>query len=122
MKPLVTLVLIYMLFSEAFQTPMALNCYTCWKVVCTTQQCKADEDRCFTATVSAYGLEVPGKGCANKTMCDEAASSGMITCCDTDLCNSAQGVNGTEGVNGAEGVKLSLLIMLVPLISSILFI
>ncbi|XP_036447935.1 prostate stem cell antigen-like [Colossoma macropomum] len=110
MKPLVTLVLIYMLLSEAFQTSMALKCYACVSVVCTTQQCKADADRCYTATVSTVGVEVTEKGCANKTMCDEAASSWMPTCCNTDLCNSA------------EGVKLSLLIMLVPLISSILFI
>ncbi|KAI4892169.1 hypothetical protein NFI96_030681 [Prochilodus magdalenae] len=58
---------------------------------------------------SFFGYTLTGKGCANSEECKALEDAGKAKCCQTDLCN------------GAEGVKLSLLIMLVPLISSILF-
>ncbi|XP_036448056.1 prostate stem cell antigen-like [Colossoma macropomum] len=110
MKPLVTLMLICLLLSEAFQASAALKCHTCASLVCTTSQCIFGEDHCYTVPASVLGFTLSGKGCATKNLCEGAEVTGMLTCCDTDLCNSA------------EQVKLSLLIMLVPLISSILLI
>ncbi|XP_036447445.1 extracellular matrix protein A-like isoform X2 [Colossoma macropomum] len=86
-----------------------LKCYKCEGLICAHQPvtCPSPEGRCFTKTTTKYMvLAHTEKGCSTKTECDKTGS----VCCDHDLCNSA------------EGVKLSLLIMLVPLISSILFI
>ncbi|KAI4891491.1 hypothetical protein NFI96_018198 [Prochilodus magdalenae] len=90
------------------------QCYTCTNNNCTgTVNCEGDADQCISATATAAGTQVSIKGCASKTICSAGASSlqaagvsGSVTCCSGNLCNSAA------------GVKLSLLIMLVPLLSS----
>ncbi|KAI4885148.1 hypothetical protein NFI96_009664 [Prochilodus magdalenae] len=109
MKTLLTLVFIYMLCSEVFQASEALRCYQCEGTTCDpkTVTCSASEDTCQTTTVEIQGQKVIAKGCTTKAICDAAAVTGLTKCCQTDLCN------------GAAGVKLSFL--LVPLISSILF-
>ncbi|KAL7859152.1 hypothetical protein SRHO_G00142990 [Serrasalmus rhombeus] len=96
----------------------ALNgnkCYTCSNNDCTqTVSCVGTEDRC--TVIYSSGSKVTAKGCVSKSFCTVDSSNfqavgvtGSMSCCQGNLCNSA------------EGVKLSLLIMLVPLIS-ILFI
>ncbi|KAL7864064.1 hypothetical protein AOLI_G00154840 [Acnodon oligacanthus] len=94
------------------------TCYTCVGADCTgTVSCEGDEDHCVSTTVTAGDTQKMMKGCASRSLCtagvatlQTAGVTGSVSCCEGDLCN------------GAEGVKLSLLIMLVPLISSILFI
>ncbi|XP_036448317.1 urokinase plasminogen activator surface receptor-like [Colossoma macropomum] len=94
------------------------KCYTCINNDCTgTVNCAGTEDRCISATVYYSNSQVTAKGCVSKSLCTTDTSNlqavgvtGSVTCCEGNLCNSA------------EGVKLSLLIMLVPLLSSILFI
>ncbi|KAL7864079.1 hypothetical protein AOLI_G00154990 [Acnodon oligacanthus] len=109
MKQLVTLMLVYMLFSEALQGSAALRCYECPGPTCDPKPvtCTPPADTCQSTTIEVSGLKGTVKGCVPKAVCDATV---LMKCCDTDLCNSA------------EGVKLSLLIMLVPLISSTLFI
>ncbi|XP_017537052.2 phospholipase A2 inhibitor and Ly6/PLAUR domain-containing protein-like isoform X1 [Pygocentrus nattereri] len=94
------------------------KCYTCIGKDCTgTVSCVGIEDRCITATaIYSSGSKVTVKGCVSRSFCTVDTSilqatgvTGSVSCCEGNLCNSA------------EGVKLSLLIMLVPLIS-ILFI
>ncbi|XP_036420348.1 prostate stem cell antigen-like [Colossoma macropomum] len=105
MKTLVTLMLVYMLFSEALQPSAALQCYECDRPTCDLKpvNCTSSEDRCHT-TKESGGQKTITKGCTTQAKCEENKS---MKCCATDLCNSA------------EGVKLSLLIMLVPLISTL---
>ncbi|KAL7864067.1 hypothetical protein AOLI_G00154870 [Acnodon oligacanthus] len=110
MKPLVTLVLICMLLSEAFQVSEALRCHHCMESTCFTLDCSSGEDYCFSGSSSAFGQTIKIKGCATNSMCFSPQPAMKMNCCKGNLCNSA------------EGVKLSLLIMLVPLISSTLFI
>ncbi|XP_036448129.1 prostate stem cell antigen-like [Colossoma macropomum] len=94
------------------------KCYACADDDCTrTMNCEGDEDQCISARVSLGGVQMEMKGCASRSFCSSETSSmkaagitGRVSCCEGDMCNST------------EGVKLSLLIMLVPLISSILFI
>ncbi|KAL7864078.1 hypothetical protein AOLI_G00155000 [Acnodon oligacanthus] len=107
MKTLVTLMLVYMLFSEALQASAALKCCKGLGPVCLSVECSAKEDRCMIKTEGIlHTSKLSEKKCATRDDCD----GNQKICCDTDLCNSA------------EGVKLSLLIMLVPLIFSTLFI
>ncbi|KAL6483667.1 hypothetical protein MHYP_G00085390 [Metynnis hypsauchen] len=112
MKTQVTLMLIYALFSEALQGSAALRCYQCGGSTCDPQvmTCTPPADTCQSTTTEVSGQKSIVKGCVPKATCDAGKSTGLMKCCGTDLCNSA------------EGVKLSLLIMLVPLIPSILFI
>ncbi|KAL7864094.1 hypothetical protein AOLI_G00155140 [Acnodon oligacanthus] len=97
MKPLITLLFIYMLWSEDFQASTALNCYNCIALSNCTISCAGNQTQC-------YSVSGTSKGCIDKRSCNAT-----MTCCSTDLCNSA------------EGVKLSLLFM-VLLISSTPFI
>ncbi|XP_036448331.1 toxin 3FTx-Psa1-like [Colossoma macropomum] len=110
MKPQVTLVLICMILSGAFQASAALKCLRCVNKACLASECGANEDRCYTVPTSVFGFRLTGKGCSTKADCEVQDAAGKISCCKTDLCNSA------------EGVKLSLLMMLGPLIFSVLFI
>ncbi|XP_036448315.1 urokinase plasminogen activator surface receptor-like [Colossoma macropomum] len=99
-------------------SPNGRKCYTCADDDCfRTVDCEGDEDQCISGRVSVGGAQMKMKGCASRSYCSAdlsrtkaAGISGSLSCCEGNLCNSA------------EGVKLSLLIMLVPLISSILFI
>ncbi|XP_036448127.1 uncharacterized protein LOC118822905 [Colossoma macropomum] len=99
-------------------SPNGRKCYTCTDDDCSrTVNCEGDEDQCISARVHSGGAQVLMKGCASRSLCtadkwstQAAGVTEDVTCCEGNLCNSA------------EGVKLSLLIMLVPLISSILFI
>ncbi|XP_036448316.1 phospholipase A2 inhibitor and Ly6/PLAUR domain-containing protein-like [Colossoma macropomum] len=99
-------------------SPNDNKCYTCVADDCTgTVSCEGDEDHCISTTVTAGDTKKMMKGCASRSLCTAGVSTlqaagvtGSLSCCEGNLCNSA------------EGVKLSLLIMLVPLISSILFI
>ncbi|XP_072553517.1 urokinase plasminogen activator surface receptor-like [Salminus brasiliensis] len=87
-----------------------------------TVNCEGDEDFCF------IGREIPLdedlislRGCVTKSICDlnisllkrflrlDRSVPVNMSCCQGGLCNAA------------EGIKLSLLIMLGPLLSSILF-
>ncbi|KAI4900106.1 hypothetical protein NFI96_027545, partial [Prochilodus magdalenae] len=92
---------------EVFQASAALQCYQCSGSTCDAKAvtCNAAQDSCQTSTGDINGQKFTAKGCITKALCVETKAK----CCQTDLCN------------GAEGVKLSLLIMLVPLVSSILF-
>ncbi|XP_036448107.1 urokinase plasminogen activator surface receptor-like [Colossoma macropomum] len=85
MKTLVTLMLVYMLFSEALQGSAALRCYQCDGPTCYHRpvECSRYEDRCIYAEMMHAPYTV--KACATKTDCDVAGR--MATCCDTDLCN-----------------------------------
>ncbi|XP_072552242.1 ly6/PLAUR domain-containing protein 3-like [Salminus brasiliensis] len=98
-------------------SPNGKQCYTCVKDDCTgTVNCEGDEDRCVSLTVNSAGVKMTMKGCTSRSLCTAGASniqaagiSGSMSCCEGNLCN------------GVEGVKLSLLILLGPLLSSILF-
>uniref|UniRef100_A0A3B4D5A8 UPAR/Ly6 domain-containing protein n=1 Tax=Pygocentrus nattereri TaxID=42514 RepID=A0A3B4D5A8_PYGNA len=100
-----------------FGSPNGKKCFMCTDKDCSgTVSCEGDQDRCVSATVTANGVQVAMKGCVSRNFCTTDASSmqaagitGSVSCCEGNLCN------------GAEGVKLSLLIMLVPLIFSTLF-
>ncbi|KAL6483665.1 hypothetical protein MHYP_G00085370 [Metynnis hypsauchen] len=92
-------------------TPPSLKCYECMGLPCTHKPitCPSSADRCYTSTMTAWTvLTHTIKGCSTKDACDKTGKD--IVCCKGNLCNSA------------EGVKLSLLIMLVPLMPSFLFI
>ncbi|KAL6483668.1 hypothetical protein MHYP_G00085400 [Metynnis hypsauchen] len=105
MKTLLTLMLVYMLFPEALQASAALKCYQCNRLPCSEPvTCEATDDTCFSQTMESGGQKNITKGCTTKAECNINKS---MKCCDTNLCNNA------------EGVKLSLLIMLVPLISTL---
>ncbi|KAF7696310.1 urokinase plasminogen activator surface receptor-like [Silurus meridionalis] len=92
-------------------------CYTCDDKGCYgTVNCEGDEDRCISLTVQQGSNALSMKGCVSKSFCvasGSASTPGLgvsnIQCCDGNLCN------------GAESYKLSFLLMLVPLLSSILF-
>ncbi|KAL7859154.1 hypothetical protein SRHO_G00143010 [Serrasalmus rhombeus] len=98
-------------------SPNGKKCYACTDDDCsTTVSCEGDEDQCVSIRVTS-GVQLKMKGCMSRSLCTMDKWSPQTTeviedvsCCEGDLCN------------GAEGVKLSLLIMLVPLIFSILFI
>ncbi|XP_072552241.1 urokinase plasminogen activator surface receptor-like [Salminus brasiliensis] len=93
------------------------QCYTCDDNICArTVSCEGDEDHCISGTANAGGVKMTVKGCASKSYCVSPASTilatgitGGVSCCEGNLCNEA------------EGVKLSLVIILGPLLSSILF-
>ncbi|KAI4891490.1 hypothetical protein NFI96_018197 [Prochilodus magdalenae] len=98
----------------AFGSANGKQCYACTGTNCKdTVNCEGDADQCISVTATAAGTQVSVKGCASKTVCAAGASSlqvasitGSVSCCEGNLCNSAA------------GVKLSLLIMLIPLLSS----
>ncbi|KAL7859160.1 hypothetical protein SRHO_G00143070 [Serrasalmus rhombeus] len=100
MKLLVTLVLICMPFFEAFQASETVECYRCIDSECEKK----------SITVSYVRQEKTRQSCTTREYCAQPDAAEMMSCCYQDLCNNT------------ERVKLSLLIMLVPLISSILFI
>ncbi|KAI4891498.1 hypothetical protein NFI96_009937 [Prochilodus magdalenae] len=110
MKALLTLVFIYMLFSEDLQPSAALSCYDSGKSSCNAVTCNAGQDRCYTASGKLFGLTITAKGCTTSALCTAGAATGKMTCCEKNMCNSA------------EGVKMSLLMALLCLISSTLFI
>uniref|UniRef100_A0A3B4EG88 UPAR/Ly6 domain-containing protein n=1 Tax=Pygocentrus nattereri TaxID=42514 RepID=A0A3B4EG88_PYGNA len=97
--------------------PPGKKCYACIDDDCSrTVSCEGDEDQCVSIRVTS-GVQLKLKGCMSRSLCTMDKWNPQTTeviehvsCCEGDLCN------------GAEGVKLSLLIMLVPLIFSILFI
>ncbi|KAL6483683.1 hypothetical protein MHYP_G00085550 [Metynnis hypsauchen] len=106
------------------------KCYTCTDNDCRGNvSCEGDQDHCVSATAIVSGIRVVAKGCVSGSLCTAAASTmqaagitGSVSCCEGDLCNGSEEAKATVWPNGAEGVKLSLLIMLVPLILSTLFI
>ncbi|XP_066528936.1 phospholipase A2 inhibitor gamma subunit B-like [Hoplias malabaricus] len=99
------------------KSPNGKQCYYCTDKNCSEiVDCLGDEDQCISATVSADGVQMGMKGCATRSICNAptgsmqtAGISGDVSCCSGNLCN------------GAEGVKISLLFVLVPLLSSFLF-
>ncbi|XP_066529329.1 lymphocyte antigen 6C1-like [Hoplias malabaricus] len=103
MKPLVTLLLAFFLFSEASE---ALKCYACINSDCKTETCVGSDPRCITAQAKVLNTAYTGKGCVDTTVCN---AIGQAYCCSSDLCNSA------------EGVYWSLMMILAPLLSFILF-
>ncbi|XP_017542708.1 urokinase plasminogen activator surface receptor-like [Pygocentrus nattereri] len=98
-------------------SPNGKICYACSKDGCSeTVRCEGDEDRCISTTVNSGGVKMTMRGCVSRSLCvgdttniEEAGITGDVRCCEGNLCNRAA------------GVKLSLLIMLVSLLSSILF-
>ncbi|XP_066527006.1 urokinase plasminogen activator surface receptor-like [Hoplias malabaricus] len=100
-----------------FKSPNGKRCYYCTDKDCSgIVDCLGDEDQCISLKVSAAGVQVTSKGCATRSICNAptgsmqtAGISGDVSCCSGNLCN------------GAEGVKISLLFVLVPLLSSFLF-
>uniref|UniRef100_A0A3B4D5H9 UPAR/Ly6 domain-containing protein n=1 Tax=Pygocentrus nattereri TaxID=42514 RepID=A0A3B4D5H9_PYGNA len=110
--------------------PLWKECY-----VCTEKDCKGTltcelGNYCITATAMLHGARMTLKGCASKHVCSapasilkEAGIIGNVSCCSGNLCNRCEkkGMKccDTDLCNGAEGVKLSLLIVMVPLISTL---
>ncbi|TSL61118.1 Urokinase plasminogen activator surface receptor [Bagarius yarrelli] len=102
------------------QAPTGRMCYTCGNNSCSERMtCEGNEDRCITASVQQGGSTVSMKGCASKGFCVSTGSSSVqgfgmskVECCKGNLCN------------GAESFTLlmleSLLLMMVPLLSSFL--
>ncbi|KAL6483732.1 hypothetical protein MHYP_G00086040 [Metynnis hypsauchen] len=98
-------------------SPNGKICYACSEDGCSeTVRCEGDQDRCISATVNSGGVKMTMRGCVSRSLCagdtsniEEAGITGDVRCCEGNLCNSAA------------GVKLSLLILLVSLLSSILF-
>ncbi|KAL1253377.1 hypothetical protein QQF64_018070 [Cirrhinus molitorella] len=77
-------------------TPNGKMCYYCDGQSCSnTVSCSGSEDRCFNATASMGGQSTVVKGCASKSICDTPnliPTVGEVSCCEGNLCNSAQSV------------------------------
>ncbi|XP_055035356.2 phospholipase A2 inhibitor and Ly6/PLAUR domain-containing protein-like isoform X2 [Misgurnus anguillicaudatus] len=73
------------------------QCYFCDGKSClNTLNCLGNEDYCITATTNITSLPSTLKGCASKSVCDEASqvTQGFmgLSCCQGDLCNSAKSI------------------------------
>ncbi|XP_051734815.1 urokinase plasminogen activator surface receptor-like [Ctenopharyngodon idella] len=87
---------------EPSNTPNGKKCYSCNGLTiqnCTNVlSCSETEDRCFKAGTGVNQTDVV-KGCASKSVCDAAPAAeasfniGNFTCCEGNLCNSAQSVS-----------------------------
>ncbi|XP_068180630.1 urokinase plasminogen activator surface receptor-like isoform X2 [Antennarius striatus] len=94
--------------------PNGKKCYYCNGQTCTeTQNCEGNEDLCISATVSIGGENMIVKGCASSQMCSNVnignikpTTVGQISCCQGNFCNSASSTSS------------SLLLLVVPLVSS----
>ncbi|KAK2872356.1 hypothetical protein QQF64_018046 [Cirrhinus molitorella] len=75
--------------------PNGKKCYSCDEKSCSNiLSCSGSEDRCFTAT-GGFGGQSTVKGCVSKSICDSQASVKDVqgaSCCEGNLCNSAQSV------------------------------
>ncbi|XP_052392976.1 urokinase plasminogen activator surface receptor isoform X14 [Carassius gibelio] len=78
-------------------SPNGMKCYSCDEKTCSNiLSCSGSEDRCITATESIEGQSVVVKGCVSKALCDTRRSVRdvrSISCCEGNLCNSANGVS-----------------------------
>ncbi|KAK2835051.1 hypothetical protein Q5P01_015535 [Channa striata] len=83
--------------------PNGLKCYSCdtTSSSCSTKvQCKGMEDRCFKANVT-YEQTTLLSGCMSANKCSDPPGKTMfapdakITCCGTNLCNSASSITKT---------------------------
>ncbi|KAM9858600.1 uncharacterized protein ACBR49_020582 [Aulostomus maculatus] len=87
-----------------------LRCYTCWGAnpgTCNeVWDCPHGYDRCSTTILAENMVD---KQCMRSVMCNIETSVG-IRCCAEDLCN------------GAKRAAVSMLVLLAPLITPILFI
>ncbi|KAA0720586.1 hypothetical protein E1301_Tti022232 [Triplophysa tibetana] len=97
----------------------SLKCFVCPIIVngvCdTTETCAAGLSKCSTATVTNSLVSVTSKSCSKPDECvtgttDTLAGKASFRCCDTDLCNGADGV-----------FKGSFLLLLCPLFFYTLF-
>ncbi|XP_026089876.1 urokinase plasminogen activator surface receptor-like [Carassius auratus] len=71
--------------------PNGKKCYYCDGNTCSnTVSCSGTEDRCFNTTFQSQVI----KGCVSKSLCDvpQLLGSGSFSCCEGNLCNSANGV------------------------------
>uniref|UniRef100_A0A672KYA0 Urokinase plasminogen activator surface receptor-like n=2 Tax=Sinocyclocheilus grahami TaxID=75366 RepID=A0A672KYA0_SINGR len=73
-----------------------MKCYSCDGQSCLKiLSCTGGEDRCVKATGNFGDQSIVVKGCVSKSICDAAASVGEvqgISCCEGNLCNSAESV------------------------------
>ncbi|KAF7648243.1 hypothetical protein LDENG_00160080 [Lucifuga dentata] len=101
--------------------PNGKKCFSCAvnDPQCTTAlNCEGDEDRCVSATMTIGSQKVDMKGCASKSICTGAQTaqipgmSASVSCCEGDFCNSS---------NSASSITVNLLLLLLPLLSSVLF-
>ncbi|XP_050949766.1 urokinase plasminogen activator surface receptor-like [Labeo rohita] len=73
-----------------------ISCYYCDGQSCSnTVRCSENENRCIKATGSFGSQSQVVKGCVSKSICDAAISIpslGGVSCCEGNLCNSAQSV------------------------------
>ncbi|XP_003966053.2 urokinase plasminogen activator surface receptor [Takifugu rubripes] len=97
--------------------PNGKKCYHCNGQTCTaTLPCQGSEDYCISKPVTREGKKIMVKGCATKQICSnvinpqiKAAIDGEISCCQGDYCNSAISTSA------------SLLLLVAPLISFVMF-
>ncbi|XP_048054005.1 urokinase plasminogen activator surface receptor-like [Megalobrama amblycephala] len=77
--------------------PNGKKCYTCDGESCSAiLSCSGDEDRCITATETSGSVTATVKGCISKSICDATTAVRnvvSISCCEGNLCNSAQSVS-----------------------------
>ncbi|XP_029105375.1 urokinase plasminogen activator surface receptor-like [Scleropages formosus] len=98
--------------------PNGKRCFTCNGNDCTSiLNCVGDENSCLKTTVSAQGGVVTMKGCVSSNICaaagDLSAQLGLgvgvsMNCCEGNLCNDAR------------RTMQSILLLLVPLVSTVL--
>ncbi|XP_073680152.1 prostate stem cell antigen-like [Garra rufa] len=72
------------------------KCYYCDGQSCSNiASCSGSEDRCIKGTWSFGGQSVVVKGCVSKSVCNTTTSASDvqgISCCEGNLCNSAESV------------------------------
>ncbi|XP_056587968.1 neurotoxin 3FTx-RI-like [Triplophysa dalaica] len=102
----ITIALLFTLITGGY----SLKCYMCTSVLSspcnTTETCAAGFSKCSTATVTTPQGSSTNKSCSTPDWCVNATAqpNSTIRCCDTDFCNSTDGV-----------YKASFLLLLCPL-------
>ncbi|ROJ30639.1 Urokinase plasminogen activator surface receptor [Anabarilius grahami] len=82
--------------SNVLIVPNGKKCYYCDGQNCSKiMSCSGSEDHCVKGTETYGGRSVVVKGCASKSICDFASLFGVesVSCCEGNLCNSAQSVS-----------------------------
>uniref|UniRef100_A0A672KY89 Snake toxin/toxin-like domain-containing protein n=2 Tax=Sinocyclocheilus grahami TaxID=75366 RepID=A0A672KY89_SINGR len=81
---------------EPSDVPNGKKCYYCDGESCLNiLSCSGSEERCFKGTTNVMGQSKVLKGCVSKSICDATTTVTDvqgISCCEGNLCNSAESV------------------------------